>query len=147
MAAGHASTDRIIDAASGAGPVPTDRRLKRRQPYTALVGLVLAGSDGERSVPIVLRASDISTGGIRVVSGQMLEPGALGALQLVRSNGQRAIVGFRVRHSRYAGKMRHEIGLEFTPLPEGLGAEDFVDEHGRLVTLDPLLEQNREEAG
>ena len=77
--------------------------------------------------------------------GYKLRAHRRGAVQLVRSNGQRALVGFEIRHSRYAGSLRHETGLEFTALPEGFSAEDFVDENGRLITLDPLLDQNREE--
>lgn len=147
MAGPSRQTDQIIDAASSGEATESDRRLNDRKPYEALVAVVLVQPEGGSSDPIVLRAIDISVGGMGVVSRQMLHPGTRGAVQLVRSNGQRALVGFETRHSRYTGSLRHETGLEFTALPEGLSAEDFMDEKGRLVTLDPLLDQNLEPGG
>ncbi|MHC4948985.1 MAG: PilZ domain-containing protein [Planctomycetota bacterium] len=144
--AADSHADDLIDVAAGVKTVDdldTEKRRQERHPYEGLVAIVLLASDGERSRPVVVRAKDISVGGICVVSRQMLHPDSRGAIQMVRSDGTRALVGVQVRFCRYAGAMRHETGMEFTALPEGLTAEDFVDESGQMVVLDPLLNQNR----
>ena len=127
--------DRLIDLAAGlkSGEVASDeRRSRQRVPYDATVALILLGPDGYRSEPILLRAKDISAGGVCVISRNMIHVGAAGAMQLVRSDGRAALVGVQVRHCRYVGKMQHQTGLQFSDMPEGLSPKDFLDQDGRM---------------
>lgn len=140
------SIDQIIDLAEGvnAGAVIKDRRAKRRVPYSGYVALLLVSPIGDRGRPMVLRARDISSGGISVVSRYMIYPGSRGALQLVRSDGYVALVGVQVTASRYLGNMQHHTGMEFVPLPPGITPQEFLDKQGRLVLMNPLLRENIE---
>ena len=143
----HAA-DHIIDAAEALqSPAPEviEQRRQKRVPYDSLVALVLSLPNGQRSRPMVLRARDVSGDGIQVVSSHEIPVGAEGVMQLVRSDGQFALVGIRALHCRYEGHMEHRSGILFIPMPQGFTREDFVDAHGRMVLLDPLLRQNCEE--
>lgn len=140
-------SDQIIDIAAGLKPMPavmSDRRSRRRVPYTAHVALLLIAPTGERSRPMVVRARDISLDGISVAGRQMIYPGSQGAMQLVRSDGRMALVGVAVRNSRYVGEMRHHTGMSFVPLPPGISAREFVGRDGRMVLLDSRLQENIE---
>jgi hypothetical protein len=138
--------DRIIDHAAALQPgaaCPTkDQRRKRRTPYRALVGVVLRRSDGTRTEPMVLRARDISSGGVSVMSSHAIPSGGVGVMQIVRSDGRFALVGVVARHCQYAGHMEHRTGFEFVPMPEGFSRAEFLDEQGRMILLDPLLRGN-----
>ena len=146
--AGNKRTDRLIDLAEKTKTVATpteERRTTKRLDYDALVALILLTPEGEKTAPILLRAKDISRGGIRVVGRQQVESGQSGAVQLVRSNGQVALIGIRVQHcERLDGSTGYELGLQFAPLPAGLSPDDFLDDQ-RLKLLDPLLRGNIEE--
>ena len=132
--------DRLIDLAAGfkpGGRASDERRDRQRVPYDATVALILLGPGGFRSEPILLRAKDISAGGICVVSRNMIHVGAAGAMQLVRSDGRAALVGVQIRHCRYVGQMLHQTGMQFTDMPEGLSPLDFLDRQGRMKILVP----------
>lgn len=138
-------TDRLIDRASGEVPAPTtveDRRNKERHPYTLLVGLVLLDENRELLPPLLLRARDISVGGIGLSSRGPLDVGRRGVLQLVRSNGNLALAGVEVKHCRYVKDLEHIVGMCFIPMPAGFRTEDFLDDQGRLTLFDPLLQSN-----
>jgi hypothetical protein len=139
------AADRLINIAAGlespenAGP---ERRAHRRVPYDAAVTLLLCAPTGERGRPMVLKARDISLGGISVVGRQMIYPGSQGVAQLVRSDGRIALVGVVVTASRYIGNMRHLTGLSFIPLPQGFSEKEFLDKDGRLLLIDKRLRSN-----
>jgi hypothetical protein len=144
----RAIADRLIDIASGRTKVQTigvDRRKLRRVEYHDYVALLLISPTGDRGRPFVLRARNISLYGISVVSRNMLFPGSYGAMQLLRSDGELALVGVRVKASRYIGNMQHHTGMAFVPLPDGVSAEEFLDRQGRLVLMDPMLRENLDE--
>ncbi len=135
-------TDRLIDVADGTATAQTlasDRRSKKRHPYTAIVALVLIEPGSTSGRPMVLQARDLSLNGICVMSKTMMYPGSHGAMQLVRSSGQMAIVGVRVQHCRYVSDMQHEVGFKFIPLAEEIDARAFLDRRGRMVLLDPTI--------
>ncbi len=146
--AGDKHTDRLIDlaATTTTTEAPTEeRRTTMRLDYDALVAIILLTPEGEKAKPALLRAKDISRGGIRVVGRHQVESGQSGAVQLVRSNGQVALIGIRVQHcERLDGSTGYELGLQFAPLPAGLSPDDFLDDQ-RLKLLDPLLRGNIEE--
>ncbi len=138
-------TDHLIDRASGKVSAPTtvdDRRSKERQPYPLLVGLVLLDENRELMPPLLLRARDISVGGISLSSREPLEVGRQGVLQLVRSNGNLALAGIEVMHCRYVKDLEHLVGMSFMPMPSGFRTEDFLDDQGHLTLFDPLLKCN-----
>ncbi len=146
--AGNKRTDRLIDLAEKTKTVATsteERRTTKRLDYDALVAMILLTPEGEKSAPILLRAKDISRGGIRVVGRHHAESGRMGAVQLVRSNGQVALIGILVQHCQHLdGSTGYEMGLQFAPLPAGLSPDDFLDDQ-RMKLLDPLLRGNIEE--
>ena len=139
-------TDQIIDAAAalkaGAPDEGAEKRAQKRHAYDSLVAVMLAPVGVGRSRPIVLRASDLSAGGISVAGSGLLPVGAPGVLQLVRMDGRFALVGIEVRHCRYIAPMTHQTGLQFIPLPDSFTREEFLDEDGRMILMDPLLRQN-----
>jgi hypothetical protein len=140
--------DRLIDIASGKinpAALSSDRRNRRRIPFDATVAVVLMGPDDRIGRPMALQAKDISIGGMCVTSRKMLYPGSRGAMQLVRSNGQMAIVGVQVQHCRYAGEMQHHIGFKFIPLAANVDAKAFVGRNGQMIVLDTSLRAGTEE--
>lgn len=114
---------------------PRERRRHARHPFAGRVGLVLE----DRGGPLLLHAVDLSVSGVQVQSSTPLTVGARGAMQMVRSDGRFALLGVEVRHCRYDGERRHGAGLAFGALPPSLPRERFVDAHGRLALIDPLL--------
>ena len=122
--------DHLIDVACGAAPkadnAQQDRRDRERQPYEASVNLMLLTQGGTISPVQLLRAKDISAGGLCLRSRNMIHPGQRGAVQLVRSDGSVAVVGIHVLRCMYVGNMTHEIGMRFIDIPSGLTPEDFV---------------------
>ncbi len=146
--AGDKHTDRLIDlaAATTTTEAPSEeRRTTKRLEYDALVAIILLTPEGEKADAILLRAKDISRGGIRVVGRHHAESGRMGAVQLVRSNGQVALIGILVQHCQHLdGSTGYEMGLQFAPLPAGLSPDDFLDDQ-RMKLLDPLLRGNIEE--
>jgi hypothetical protein len=143
----QAFSDQLIDLAAGlrAGEPPVERRGGRRVPYQAYVALLLISPTGDRCRPVVLRARNISHHGISVVSRNMIYPGSTGAMQLVRSDGRVALVGVKVKASKYMGGMEHHSAMSFIPLPQGVATDEFLDKHGRMMLLDPLLRENLDE--
>ena len=138
-------TDRLIVSASGKVPDPTtveERRSKERHPYTLLVGLVLLDENRELTPSLLLRARDLSVGGISLSSRESLDVGTQGVLQLVRSNGNLALAGVEVMHCRYVKDLEHLVGMSFIPMPTGFRTEDFLDDQGHLTLFDPLLQSN-----
>jgi hypothetical protein len=142
MSADAPITDQVIDVVAQAKGVPHggDRRAGERYPYTASVGIVLIAATGERYPPMVVQARNLSAFGISVVSRLMIHPGSGGAVQLVKSDGTAALVGVAVRYCHYLGHRQHATGLEFTRLPPGLKAEEFLDARGRMPLFDPDLD-------
>ena len=141
-------TDALIDVAEEFGIKPrsgSERRTRRRYRYDDYVALLLVAPTGDRGRPQVLRAKDISFNGISVRSKNMIYPGSAGALQLLRSDGTVALVGVTVIGSRYLGNMQHLTGMLFTGLPPGVTVDEFLDRHGRLILMDPMLRQNLDE--
>lgn len=137
--------DRIIDvAAQEAAPTTetVERRARERHPYDAMVGLILLDDDDRPSGPRVLRAKDLSEGGLCLTSRTALPVGCRGAVQLVRSDGRMALTGVEVRHCRYVEDQAHEIGFMFIPLPQGVTRDQFTDANGRMTPVDPLLHDN-----
>ena len=47
--------------------------------------------------------------------------------------------------SRYLGNMQHLTGMLFTALPPGVTVDEFLDRHGRLILMDPMLRENLDE--
>lgn len=130
--------DRIIDIARGAEAVVEDERENRefkRRPYDGWIALVQLMSTGGRTRPLTIQGKDISVGGVGVVSRQMLHVGHKGAVLFRRSNGEPVLVGGEVVHCNYVGQMRHESGIAFIDLPDGIVLDDFRDERGELPQL------------
>lgn len=123
-------TDRLIDVASGVEDdtqTVAERRSRDRHPYEETVAIMLLNPDGKKCGPLVAQAQDISRGGIRVVTRQMIHVGTQGAIQLRKSGGSTVLVGVEAIHCRYIGDMEHHTGLRFAPLPNGLSGSDFDD--------------------
>ena len=138
--------DRLIDVAAGVEQTSAsepERRMQSRVEYDALVAMMIVDECGVCSEPFVVRANDISLGGLSVVSGRYLPAEAQTVVQLVRSDGTSALVGASVRHCRTMRPAEHHIGLAFGSMPDTVNTEDFLDEHGQLRLLDPLLKDNR----
>lgn len=135
------SADALIEQAAkletdSSASEDTERRQKKRVPYRAPLAIVLIGPTGEKSRPLVIRAKNISIGGLRLAGRQMFHVGSFGAVLMRRSDGRRALVGVKVVHCAYAGNLEHVTGLQFIPLPREMTADDFLDDHGRPVSLD-----------
>ncbi|MCZ6834139.1 MAG: PilZ domain-containing protein [Planctomycetota bacterium] len=140
------SVNQIIDKATGSSEnaEKKERRGQKRHPYELLVGLILVDEQGQCSDSIVLRAINLSPGGVCLSSRQALEPGQQGVVQLMRTNGTYALAGVEIRHCHYIEDQNHIVGLQFKPFPKGLKRESFLDEQGHLRLFDPLLKENIE---
>lgn len=132
-----------VDASVPVRPASPPAKKPRWHPYEATVAVLLVSPTRERGRKLLLKARTLSMQAINVTSRQMLYPGSEGALQLVRSDGRVALIGVRVEGSDYIGSMVHHSTLRFTPLPEELTAEEFLDRRGRLRLFDPRLSRNR----
>lgn len=122
--------DRLMDyaAALKSGQKPKqDRRARDRIPLDAPVVLRILTPDGHVLPPMELRAKDISSRGMCVVSRNMIYVDAIGAARMRRSDGRFVVVGVRVRHCRYVGRMSHETGLEFIPVPAELAMTEYME--------------------
>lgn len=138
--------DELIDFAIGnatAGLNAADeRRSGRRYAYEALAAAVWLNDENMKSAPTVIHCQDISVGGLRVWSMTPLRIGWLGAVQIVRPTGKVAIVGASVQHCRELSPERHEAGLSFCALPDGLSAQDFLDSARGLPLFHTALRAN-----
>ncbi|MEM7228291.1 MAG: PilZ domain-containing protein [Planctomycetota bacterium] len=132
----------IEDAESNAPS--SERRVSPRLSYAAIVVMVPLAPDGSQLSPIVVQALDVSVRGLRLDAGTRFEEGMTGAVQLLRPNGQLALMGFVVRNYRPGDGGEHHIGIEFTALPDAMKKEDFIDENGRLKVLHPALLENHQ---
>ena len=131
--------DRMIDIASGEAAVDEAERENRDTRRTAcdcLIGFVQFTPSGGKSIPTVVRCTDISAGGMRVVSQYMLHIDHEGAVLMERSNGEEVILGVKVVHCKYVGDMKHLSGLQFIQHSGVFAADDFRDEHGNMPRLD-----------
>jgi hypothetical protein len=128
-------TDQLIEQASRLSASTLERRGAKRHAYDGRVAIVLLSETGSPSAPVILQGRNISAGGLCVISRQMIHPGTVGAVQMVRSDGSAALVGATVRYCVYVGNMRHFTGVEFMPLPSEITAADFVDQDGRAINL------------
>lgn len=130
--------DHVIDVASGA--VPDDDSLRehrdaQRMECDEQVALVQRTPDGGKSICTVVRARDISPGGMGVTSRYMLHVGHNGAMLITRSDGQQVILGIRVVHCQYTGDGGHESGLVFLEDVDGFTIDDFRDQQGNMPQL------------
>jgi hypothetical protein len=140
-----ATTDQIIDDAerlAPGAPPPTEKRLQPRFAWEGLVAMILGTESGGRTPTMVYRAADLSAGGLMVSGSKPLPVGATGVMQIVRGDGRFALLGIEVRHCRYVGPMEHRTGIRFIPLPPTFSRQEFLDDNGNLLLLDPLLRQN-----
>lgn len=128
-------TDELIEQASRMSSSTLERRGAKRHAYDGRVAIVLLSETGSPAPPALLRGRNISAGGLCVISRQMIHPGTVGAVQMVRSDGSSALVGVTVRYCVYVGNMRHFTGLEFMPLPSAITPADFVDQTGHMPLL------------
>jgi len=132
------SLDRVIDMASGAVPKDdslAEHRDARRVPCDQKVALVQRTPDGGKTISTIVQCKDISPGGMCVLSRYMLHVGHEGAILITRSNGEQVIIGVKVVHCRYVGKMGHESGLEFLDSADGFKLDDFRDQQGNMPQL------------
>jgi hypothetical protein len=142
-------TDRLIDHAARlkrTEVIEDEKRGEGRFPFESPVVLVLMSFEGDVTQPILVQAVDISHGGLRVRSRHMIHPGALGAVQMMRSNGEVAIIGVQIRHCRYVGGMQHHTGMKFIPVPARFEQSHFMDGQGRPLLSEALRAQAVDEA-
>ncbi len=118
-----------------------ERRVAPRHPYDALIGLVLLDGRDRATEPIILRARDLSDGGVRIASRHPLKIHRRGVVQIVRTDGRRALAGVEVRHCRYAGDETHEVGLKFTAIPDSPDSKRWLDDCGTPILFDALLSE------
>lgn len=139
------SADRLIDAIAGKSTTAHAAGNRRKEPrleYDAKVALIMISPTGHFGTPAMVQGMDLSLDGMCVISRSMMYEGSIGAVQLVRSNGEMAVVGAQVCHCTYVGAMQHRVGLKFVPLPENFPSSAFVDRHGRMTLLDESLKHN-----
>jgi hypothetical protein len=130
---GSGLTDQLIDEASELTSSVVERRSQQRHPFDGRIVMLLLSETGTPLPPIVVHGKNISSGGMCVVSRQMIHPESLGAIQLARTDGRVALIGIQVRYSVYVGNMRHNTGIEFVPLPPTIEANDFLDPDGKSL--------------
>lgn len=112
------TTDSLIDRAAELHQRSfCEKRDQERHPYAADVKFFLMSSNGTIRATIDVQTIDISQGGICIRSRNMFHIGAVGCIELLRSDGTCTLVGVEVRHCRYIGNMTHHTGLRFIPLP------------------------------
>lgn len=124
-------TDELIsDAASMVATIEleAERRTAERHDYPHKVVVLLRSVDSSQPRPIPVQGVDISSGGLCVESKTIFRPGAVGVVQLKRSDGTHALVGVQVCRCTYTGDMMHQSGLRFIPAPE-----DLVKQFDKLV--------------
>lgn len=117
----------------------SENRDMDRYPYHGHIVLILLDYSGNPSPPLLLRAADISTGGIGVVSRHMFHTGSIGAVQMLRSDGKAEIIGVKVKHCRYAGDMKHHSGFEFAPVPERIKESYFMSSNGSEYLVHAMM--------
>ena len=66
---------------------------------------------------LTVHIRDISPGGMRILSRNMLHVGYVGAVRLVRADKSVIIMGIRVVRCHYEGDMLHDCGMEFLEQP------------------------------
>ncbi|MBL0922181.1 MAG: hypothetical protein IBJ10_08655 [Phycisphaerales bacterium] len=143
MAKGRKLTldDCLTNAAKiGAGRKPSednDRRDHGRHPYHKDVPVYWLGELNRSSEVALLRASDVSVGGIRLVCRHMLYPGAKGVVQLTRQAAEHAIVGIEVMYTDYIGDMRYASGCRFIAVPQELLSTRFMQGDGGVALMRP----------
>lgn len=142
------NVDQVIDgilkeASEQDAPRETENRNNDRHPYNGFVVLILLDQTGNASSPLLLRAEDISTGGIGIVSRHMFHIGSIGAVQMLRSDGKTALIGVKVKHCRYTGDMRHHSGLEFIPVPARIKEAHFTADDGRKPLIHTMMTESR----
>jgi len=118
----------------------TDRRLFERHRYGQIVQVVwMDGMHVQRQVQRY-RTTDISRGGVRLLSKRMQYEGTLGIVLLTRSDGEHVRYGIRVRSAVYVGGLLYATGCEFVEPPERLlRATRIVD--GQLDFSDRIEDQ------
>lgn len=114
-----------------------NRRSAPRFRYGGWCALVLLESTGIRRPPTVLQAVDLSAGGLALRSPWMAHTGTIGAVQMLKADGTTTIRGVRVQWCKYHSQMEHLLGMKFVPLDLMIKEDDFKDEQGRFVLLDP----------
>lgn len=130
--------DHLIDVATGAAvenPEDRENRTLRRMDHEAPLALVQRTPTGGMSIPTVVMSSNMSAGGMCIISRYMLHVGYEGAILMQRHDGSEVLIGIKVVHCKYVGEMAHESGLEFTGQAEGFTLDDFRDEQGHMPDL------------
>jgi len=133
--------DCLTNAAKiGAGRKPErmdERRDNTRHSYHRDIPVYWISELNRNTDVSLLRACDVSVGGVRLLSRCMLYPGAKGVVQLSRNNQEHAIVGIEVLYTDYIGDMRYASGCRFIAVPAELLSTRFMMSDGGVVLLRP----------
>lgn len=118
-------------------PKPSpDRRAQLRLPVDHELHFVLLTGNNIMTTALTGTARDISTAGVRIIGCSELAAGQRGVLELHRTSGERALVGFEVRHvTPSTGSRPASAGLSFTKLPRELVRRAFLRSDGTLARL------------
>jgi hypothetical protein len=103
-------------------------------PFDGLVALLFPG---ER--PRLARATDVSTGGLRILSRGPMPVGRAAALQVVHPDGRLAVLGAIIRHVAPTQRFGHAIGLQYAPVPRSIDRHLLADDQGRVRRLHALM--------
>lgn len=113
------------------GDIPPDienRRRHDRHPVEIAARIVWLG-DGrparEASAATVL---DLSLGGARIATRQMLYAGSVGVIEFPAPGGKARMLGLEVVRCQYAGSMRYTSGCRFIALPAAIARRASLNE-------------------
>lgn len=82
-----------------------------------------------------LLATDITAGGIRLLSRRGLNPGDRAVIQMVSGEGIPSLVGITIIHAAPAPSGGYTLGAQFTTLPERLVRRALLLADGSLIDL------------
>ena len=125
-----------VEASKGPAIAPTaDRRNLDmvRYPYVRSIGLRVSHRESSATMHVV-RARNLSSGGIGFFHGCFLYPDTLCHIAVQTVDGQRVAMAGKVSWCRHVRGRSHEIGLRFTRL---IDVKDFLT-HSERAGLSPM---------
>lgn len=126
MSVPHQSSDKEsvlgpggTDPQSERPAVAHDMREHERFEITRMVEVTWIHGD-ELTAPIRVEMTDISRGGCRLMTRQMVNPGSRGILLLCKGPDDVIIRCFEILHCQYASGLKHACGAKWVAMPAGI---------------------------
>lgn len=128
-----------LDSEPGVAPVgggqrqSSERRASRRLAWSSRAQVSWLTVGGMPARPVTVRCSDLTNGGVGLISRWFVHPGTLGIFLPLSNSADARLMCLEVRNCRYVGVWQHVLGARWVALPANIPVSIRMTDQGPML--------------